>query len=396
MKPTIDLKDFLYHLPSDKIANQPNGKRDESKLLFFKKSAGIEKHIFNNISNLLPKKSNLIFNDSKVFPARLIFKKKSGSKIEIFCLESKSNITFKDGFYHAEWLCMVGNLKKWKEEVLEIKKENIILKATYITKINSENIIEFAWQGNENIFEVFEKVAELPLPPYMNRKANATDQLRYQTVYARNKGSVAAPTAGLHFTFDVLSSIFKNNHLIQYLTLHVGAGTFKPIKTTDIQAHEMHIEHFSVSIDLIQNIIDNPNVVAVGTTSMRVLESLYWIGNKLYKNLEFQNIHINQWDGFENDFNILNFEDSLKAILKYLDFHKLQFLAGTTSILIIPGYKFKICKGLVTNFHQPESTLILLVAAFVGEKWKEIYNFALENDFKFLSYGDSSLLLPND
>ncbi len=394
MIPEINLTDFLYHLPENKIASHPNAKRDESNLLYYKKDEKIEKYIFSNISNLLPSNTNLILNNSKVFPARLIFKKNTGSYIEIFCLESQSEITKNAEYYQSTWLCMVGNLKKWKGEKLEIETDGLYLSARYISKNESEHTIEFSWKGDENIFEIFEKVAELPLPPYMNRKANDIDKVRYQTIYAQNKGSVAAPTAGLHFTNSVLKSIAEKNISVHYLTLHVGAGTFKPIKTDTITQHLMHTEHFSISKEIILQIKNNPQVVVVGTTSMRVIESLYWIGLKIAIDFNLKNITLNQWEAYQNELPLLSLDESLHTIIRFLESKNEDFLIGTTSILIMPGYNFKICKGLITNFHQPESTLILLVAAFVGNKWKEIYHFALENDFKFLSYGDSSLLIP--
>lgn len=395
MIPEINLKDFLYSLPENKIASHPSENRDGSNLLFYEANSAITKHKFSNISNLLPKNSNLIFNNSKVFPARLIFKKLTGSIIEIFCLEANSETIKNAEYYQTNWLCMVGNLKKWKSETLDIQVDNIHLCAKYVEKKDDAHLVELSWKGSESIFEVFEKLAELPLPPYMNRKANEIDKVRYQTIYAQNKGSVAAPTAGLHFTQSVLDSLKEKNILTQYLTLHVGAGTFKPIKTDTISQHQMHTEHFSISQKVIISILENPNIVVVGTTSMRVIESLYWIGLKLKQNDAISSITLDQWDAYLIDNQNVSVKQSLEIILLFLQKNKLDFLVGTTSILIIAGYNFKICKGLITNFHQPESTLILLVAAFVGSKWKEIYQFALDNEFRFLSYGDSSLLLPN-
>lgn len=388
MIPQIHLPDYQYVLPEDKIPNFPTAERDKSRLLVYKKGE-ISSHIFNEISELIPTESLLVFNDTKVFPARLIFKKSTGAEIEIFCLQPVSVQKTVENMSEMHWLCMVGNQKRWKNEILE----NEFLKAEIVEKRESESVIKFSWKGEMAIYAVLEKIAELPLPPYMNRKATKEDQNRYQTVYANEKGSVAAPTAGLHFTENVLSSIEKKGIIRQKLTLHVGAGTFKPIKTEKIDNHNMHAERFSISLDLIKSLIENPFVVAVGTTSMRVLESLFWLGMKLQNTKILTEIFIHQWEPYEKKIEISSIE-ALNNIYNYMIMNKLEVLNGQTQIIIIPGYQFKICKGIVTNFHQPESTLILLVAAFLGKDWKKVYDFALSNDFRFLSYGDSSLLIP--
>lgn len=386
--PSIHLLDYQYVLPDEKIPNFPAQERDKSKLLFYNKGK-ISTHIFDEIHALIPTKSVLVFNDTKVFRARLFFNKSTGTVIEIFCLQPVSTQKTIENESEMQWLCMVGNQKKWKNEILE----NEYLKAEYIEKRESESVIKFSWKGEETIYSILEKTAELPLPPYMNRKATNEDKNRYQTVYANEKGSVAAPTAGLHFTEKVLAEIDKKEILRQKLTLHVGAGTFKPIKSEKIDNHNMHAERFSVSLDLIKSLIENQFVVSVGTTSTRVLESLYWLGVRLECTNTLSEIFIHQWEPYQNTDEILP-KQALENIYNYMILNKLEVLNGQTQIIIIPGYRFKICKAIITNFHQPESTLILLVAAFLGNDWKKVYDFALANDFRFLSYGDSSLLIP--
>lgn len=388
MIPQIHLPDYQYVLPDDKIPSFPSAERDKSKLLFYKNGA-ISSHVFTEISDLIPAQSLLIFNDTKVFPARLNFKKSTGSAIEIFCLQPVSIQKIVGNFSEMQWLCMVGNQKKWKGEILE----NKFLKAELIEKKEAESVIKFTWSGDLDFYSVLEQIAELPLPPYMNRKATTEDQNRYQTVYASEKGSVAAPTAGLHFTENVLYAIDKKGIKRQKLTLHVGAGTFKPIKSEKIDNHDMHSERFSVSVSLIKSLIENLFVVSVGTTSTRVLESLYWFGLQLEKQKTTSEVFVSQWEPYQNNTKILA-KQSLENIYNYMINNKLETLDGQTKIIIIPGYEFKICKGIITNFHQPESTLILLVAAFLGIDWKKVYDYALSNDFRFLSYGDSSLLIP--
>lgn len=388
MIPQIHLPDYQYVLPDDKIPSFPSAERDKSKLLYYKNGA-ISSHIFTEISDLIPAQSLLIFNDTKVFPARLNFRKSTGSAIEIFCLQPVSIQKTVGNFSEMQWLCMVGNQKKWKGETLE----NQFLKAELIEKREAESVIKFAWSGNLDFYSVLEQIAELPLPPYMNRKATIEDQNRYQTVYASEKGSVAAPTAGLHFTENVLLAIDNKGIKRQKLTLHVGAGTFKPIKSEKIDNHDMHSERFSVSILLIKSLIENQFVVSVGTTSTRVLESLYWFGLQLENHKTTSEVFVSQWEPYQNSIKI-SVKQSVENIYNYMISNKLETLDGQTKIIIIPGYEFKICKGIITNFHQPESTLILLVAAFLGSNWKKVYDYALSNDFRFLSYGDSSLLIP--
>lgn len=388
MIPQIHLPDYQYVLPDNKIPSFPSAERDKSKLLFYKNGA-ISSHVFTEISDLIPAQSLLIFNDTKVFPARLNFKKSTGSGIEIFCLQPVSVQKIVGNFSEMQWLCMVGNQKKWKGEILE----NQFLKAELIEKKEAESVIKFTWLGDLDFYSVLEQIAELPLPPYMNRKATTEDQNRYQTVYASEKGSVAAPTAGLHFTENVLYAIDKKGIKRQKLTLHVGAGTFKPIKSEKIDNHDMHSERFSVSVSLIKSLIENQFVVSVGTTSTRVLESLYWFGLQLEKQKTTSEVFVSQWEPYQNNTKI-SAKQSLENIYNYMINNKLETLDGQTQIIIIPGYEFKICKGIITNFHQPESTLILLVAAFLGTDWKKVYDYALSNDFRFLSYGDSSLLIP--
>lgn len=388
MIPKIYLPDYKYVLPIDRIPNFPAKERDQSKLLFYNKG-DVSSYIFSDISKILPTNSLLIFNDTKVFPARLIFKKSTGAIIEIFCLQPMSNQNTNESNSEMFWLCMVGNEKRWKKEVLK----NEYITAEYIEKRKDEVIVKFSFASDSNMYDILENNAELPLPPYMNRKANNEDKIRYQTVYASVNGSVAAPTAGLHFTNNVIKSIDENNIFRQKLTLHVGAGTFKPIKTEKIDDHAMHPERFSVTLDLIKCLINHSFVVAIGTTSTRVLESLYWLGVQLSYTKTLTEVYIQQWEPYQNPTNIST-TMALENVYNYMIINNLEVLHGLTQIIIVPGYVFKVCKAIITNFHQPESTLILLVAAFLGNNWKKVYDYALSNDYRFLSYGDSSLLIP--
>ena len=389
--PEINLKDYLYELPDDRIPNSPPLERSQSKLLVFNKGE-ISSVLFEGIVGQLPKEAHLVFNDTRVFPARMFFKRETGAQIEVFCLKSISLPKFDGQFWKMKWEVMVGNLKKWN--VGEVLSHATSLTVELIKKDESGCIVEFSWIGESNFYEILSQVAELPLPPYMNRKATEFDKIRYQTVYAKHVGSVAAPTAGLHFTQEILEKIITKGHQISHITLHVGAGTFKPIKTDKIAEHQMHSESFTVKKDTIQHIINNDYVISVGTTSMRVLESLYWLGvSILHQNMGLDEIQISQWVGYRDDYGT-NLQDSFAAILNQMELLELGEISGQTSIIIIPGYKFRVCKGLITNFHQPQSTLILLVAAFLGDNWRIVYDYALQNDFRFLSYGDSSILLP--
>ena len=427
----INIDDFNYDLPPGKIAQYPLEKRDHSKLLIYKNS-DISQDTFYNINDHLPSESLLVFNDTKVIHARIIFKKETGTPIELFCLEpfnKELQIAFQQQ-ENCEWKCLVGNNKKWKSGLLKI--ENACLtpapmlsgvgmeKATlYAEKIGQDNgnfIIRFSWKPKYLSFsEILEVFGKVPLPPYICRDAEKNDEDRYQTIFAKCDGSVAAPTAGLHFTEKVFHELAESGIKTQFLTLHVGTGTFKPVTDQNISDHEMHEEHFSVSRQLLQSIIKqgkNP-IFPVGTTSLRTIESLYWLGVKQILKKENM-LFLDQWESYELAENLptpdnigaggqaglptgkagkITVEDALSVLLRKMDDLAVSQLNASTKMIIIPGYDFKIANGIITNFHQPHSTLLLLVAAMIGEKWKETYEYALENDFRFLSYGDCCLFV---
>jgi len=397
----ISINDFDYDLPNERIALFPLENRDQSKLLIFKDEE-IKEDRFENISTHIPKESLLVFNNSKVINARIVFEKSTGSKIEIFCLEPAGE-THEYASVMAEkgssiWKCFVGGVSKWKIEFLEksvfINDKEIVFKAKIISNLSEGFIVKFEWNDETISFaEVLDKTGDVPLPPYIKRSTELTDTSRYQTVYAQLDGSVAAPTAGLHFTEQILAQL--NQHQIHqaFVTLHVGAGTFKPVKSETMQAHEMHSEWVDVDINTIQKIIDQKElIIAVGTTSLRTLESLYWLGVKSILNPDIEMLDIQQWDAYELPANEISKEAALTALLAWMNKKGVSRIFTTTQLLITPGYQFKIVKAMVTNFHQPKSTLLLLVAAAIGLKWKTCYEYALENGFRFLSYGDANLL----
>ncbi len=399
----ISIKDFTYHLPEDRIAKFPLEERDQSKLLVYKNDTILE-NIFSHLDEFLPKNSLLVFNNTKVIHARILFQKETGSTIEIFCLEPENNLDYQLAFNSKKvgvWKCMVGNAKRWKEEVL-IKKISssigeIELRAKKTKKLNDIFEIKFSWQPEHLSFsEVLHEAGNLPLPPYLNRKNIDADEERYQTVYAKHNGSVAAPTAGLHFTKNVIEKLNNKNIAKTYLTLHVGAGTFKPIKSETLAEHKMHEETVFISkkslMEIYNCLLKKKSLIAVGTTSTRTLESLYWHGVSLIKKIAKKEMQISQWEPYENAENNISNNEAIEAILKNLDENNLDELHGSTQIIIAPGYVFKMVDIIVTNFHQPENSLILLIAAFVGENWRKIYDYALKNNFRFLSYGDSSIL----
>ncbi len=397
--PKIPISLFNYNLPDEKIAKYPLANRDESKLLIYNHGT-ISESIFNNIANLIPTDSILYFNNTKVIQARLQFKKSTGALIEIFCLEPTENRDYQQVFAETEktsWKCIVGNSKKWKDGELEmnieIDKQLIILKASRKALKTDTSIIEFTWNNNSYSFgEIIETIGKTPIPPYLNRPSEQIDTHRYQTVYSQHKGSVAAPTAGLHFTPEILQALNQKNIQTRYITLHVGAGTFKPVKSETIDQHEMHDELFSISVDEIKYLSElDSKLIAVGTTTVRTLESLYWLGVKI--SLGQSPNKLNQTEAYELPQKIM-LKEALVEIINYLTKNNVTQLVAQTSIMIAPGYQFKIVKGLVTNFHQPQSTLLLLISALIGDKWKDVYDYALNNQFRFLSYGDSSLLLP--
>jgi len=402
----ISISDYTYSLPDEKIAAFPLQQRDASKLLIYK-DGQIKEDIYKNIAEYLPEKSLLVFNNTKVIPARILFKKITGGVIEIFCLEPYESVNEYNSIMqkkeNIKWKCMIGGAGKWKEgslmKELKIKNEIIKLEVKLVEKLSDAYVAEFSWQPSHYSFaEIIQHSGETPLPPYIKRKAEDSDKERYQTIYAEFDGSVAAPTAGLHFTTEIFSSFNKKNITTDYITLHVGAGTFKPVKAALMEDHEMHAEWIDVTINTIENICDNlqNTIVATGTTSLRTIESLYWLGVKTILNEDIlsDELMLHQWDVYESPLKETQHtaEESLSALIKWMKKNKQERLITKTQIIIAPGYKFRIAKALITNFHQPNSTLLLLVAAAVGDNWKTIYEHALKNDFRFLSYGDGSLL----
>ena len=401
----INIAEYDYPLPDERIAKYPLAERDASKLLIFKDNQLSENH-FRNIGNYLPPKSVLIFNETKVVRARLQFVKESGAAIEIFCLEPiTGNGDYQLAFSASspvEWHCLVGNSRRWKDGTLSmplnIKGKDVVLKAERIEKTDAYSVVRFLWEPTVISFaEVLETAGEIPLPPYLHREAEPSDRDRYQTVFAKYEGSVAAPTASLHLTKPLIAKLKEQGHTIEEVTLHVGAGTFRPVATDTIGEHEMHSESIIVKRQTIEHLHDNigRTIIPVGTTSMRTIESVYWIGVMLLEQgFEERNLHVNQWFPYQDRATLPSAKESLEAIIKYLETHHLDALHATTALMIAPSCPIMITKALITNFHQPKSTLLLLVSALIGEKWKEAYQFALDHDFRFLSYGDSCLFIP--
>ena len=396
----INIDEYDYPLPEERIAKYPLAERDASKLLVLKDEK-IEASQFKHIGDYLPPKALLVFNETKVIRARLQFQKETGSHIEIFCLEPDDDyqIAF-SSVSPVRWKCLVGNSKRWREGTLQMTLhadgKEIVLTANRIEKNDQYSEIEFSWEPSEIPFAtVLEAAGEIPLPPYLHRDAEPEDRDRYQTVFARYDGSVAAPTAGLHFTKPLLEQLKSNGFDLDEVTLHVGAGTFRPVATQTIGEHAMHSETIIVRKSLIQNLIKHlgGNIIPVGTTSTRTLESLYWIGMMLTEQgMAQRDLHVNQWYPY-NTHPTLSTKGALQKIIDYLDLHQLNRLEASTALMIAPSYKMKVISGLITNFHQPKSTLLLLVSALIGDQWKEAYQFALDNGFRFLSYGDSCLFL---
>lgn len=396
---SIQISDYGYPLPDERIAKYPLAQRDCSKLLVYRKG-NIDTHVFNELPACLPPNACLVFNNTRVIQARLQFFKQTGSRIEIFCLEpivpSAYDLMFQQTAT-CTWKCMVGNLKKWKSGLLqkqvEVKGKPLHLQAERMLTQGNTSHICFTWDREDCTFaEVLDAFGELPIPPYLNRSTEESDKTTYQTVYSKIKGSVAAPTAGLHFTDAVLNDIEKSGSKRCEVTLHVGAGTFQPVKAEQIGGHTMHTEVIEVkreSIALLQGQLGS--IVAVGTTSVRTIESLYYLGCRVASGCT--DMVVEQWEPYE-DPATLSAKEALQALLDYLDAQGATTLHASTRIIIAPGYTFKLVSALITNFHQPHSTLLLLLAAFVGEEWHRIYNYALANDYRFLSYGDSSLLMP--
>lgn len=419
----IKISDYNYDLPDERIAKFPIAQRDHSKLLVYKHGE-VSDDVFHHLPTYLPQGSLMIFNNTKVIQARLHFRKETGALIEVFLMEPAEPTDYELMFQttgHCSWLCMIGNLKKWKEGSLkrdfEIKGNKLTLSATMrrgdalgseaqkmVAKGGGTNYwVDFDWDNDKVSFaEILEAVGELPIPPYLNRKTEESDKTTYQTVYSKIKGSVAAPTAGLHFTDAVLKDLDAHGIDREEVTLHVGAGTFKPVKSLEIEGHQMHTEYIVVHRRSLEKLIKHEcRVIAVGTTSVRTIESLYYMGVHLLKHPEAneEDLHVKQWDPYElsEDGNLVDGitpMQAIQAIIDYLDRNALEALHSSTQIIIAPGYQYKIVKMLVTNFHQPQSTLLLLVSAFLKGDWKKVYDYALSHDFRFLSYGDSSLLIP--
>lgn len=399
----IKISDYNYPLPDERIAKFPLPVRDQSKLLVYRHGEVSETR-FTSLPDYLEAGELMIFNNTKVIQARLHFRKETGALIEIFCLEPIQPNDYVLNFQqtsHAAWLCMIGNLKKWKEgslhKEMNVKGHTITLTATRGECRGTSHWVDFTWDNPEITFaDILEVFGELPIPPYLNRETQESDKETYQTVYSKIKGSVAAPTAGLHFTERVLQALRDKGVDLEEVTLHVGAGTFKPVKSEEIEGHEMHTEYISVNRQTIEKLIAHGGkAIAVGTTSVRTLESLYYIGVTIASHPDAgqEELHVRQWQPYETHPTMTTVE-SLQQILDYMKHHELEALHTSTQIIIAPGYTYHIVQKMVTNFHQPQSTLLLLVSAFVKGDWQTIYDYALAHDFRFLSYGDSSLLIP--
>lgn len=400
----IQIQNYSYALPDERIAKFPIAERDHSKLLIYNKGE-VGEDVFYHLPEHLPQGALMVFNNTKVIQARLHFRKETGALIEIFLLEPAKPADYEQMFQTrdcCQWLCIIGNQKKWKEgalsRTLDINGQQMTITATRKGEAGTSQLIEFQWDGGTSLAEVIDAIGELPIPPYLNRKAEESDKTTYQTVYSKIKGSVAAPTAGLHFTERVLADLDQRGIEREELTLHVGAGTFKPVKSATIGEHDMHTEYVAVRRHTIERLLaHNGEAIAVGTTSVRTLESLYYMGLKVLRNsdLKEEDLHVKQWEPYEEvSGEKPEVKEVLQALLDWMVRNDLTVLHSSTQIIIAPGYDYKIVRMLVTNFHQPQSTLLLLVSAFVKGDWRKIYDYALSHDFRFLSYGDSSLLIP--
>ena len=409
----IHISEYSYVLPDERIAKFPMAERDHSKLLLYRHGE-VGEDVFYNLPQYLPTGALMVMNNTKVIQARLHFRKVNargehlGALIEVFLLEPAQPADYEQMFQQTErcqWLCLVGNLKKWKEGALTLEHGPLTIQAVRKGEVGTSQLIEFQWTGGCSFAEVIDAIGELPIPPYLNRATQESDKTTYQTVYSKIKGSVAAPTAGLHFTQRVLQDVDARGIEREEVTLHVGAGTFKPVKSATIGEHPMHTEYIAVRRQTIERLIAHGgNAIAIGTTSVRTLESLYYMGLKVLANPDVaeEELHVSQWEPYESEKLKVKSEewaaasamDALQALLAWMDRHGLTVLHSSTQIIIAPGYDYKIVKMLVTNFHQPQSTLLLLVSAFVHGDWHRIYDYALAHDFRFLSYGDSSLLIP--
>lgn len=399
MSVNINIKDYNYELPDSRIAKYPLEERDQSKLLEFRDSC-ITEHIFRDLPGLLPDNAIMVFNDTKVVPARLHFRRESGASIEVFCLEPHLPVEYNVNFAstgQCEWRCIVGNVKKWKGDVLRLDNPDgdesvslMNLRAELVERQGETSIVRFSWDNGAAFSAVLEACGRIPIPPYLNRDTESIDSERYQTLYAKYRGSVAAPTAGLHFTDAVLEAIRNRGIDTETVCLHVGAGTFLPVKSDNVAEHRMHREPFSVSLDFLMKLRHGGHqVIAVGTTSVRTLESLYYVGVGIIEEGEAKDV--DQWAPYSREYDY-SLEESLDAIINYLKARGETSLRVGTRIIIVPGFRFRVVDVLVTNFHQPQSTLLLLISAFIGGEWKPVYEYALAHSFRFLSYGDSSLL----
>lgn len=404
----LSIHDFTYELPDSSIAKFPLPERDQSKLLVYQNNT-ITEDRYSQLANHLPEASLLIFNNTKVVEARLLFQKPNGGRIEIFCLEPHEQYPdITTAMLQKEkvwWKCLVGGAKKWKDGplVMQMKhtdENDIVLTATKTEQLSDCFVIALHWNKPELSFaEILHLAGVIPLPPYLNRSAEETDAERYQTIYARHDGSVAAPTAGLHFTDALFEKLAAKKIAHDFVTLHVGAGTFKPVKANTMQEHDMHAEFIDVNKTFIENLLLHlpETIIAVGTTSVRTLESLYWLGVKVLLNpaIKPEALHVSQWDPYDTATPVYGCNEALQALINWMGKNQAEKLITKTQIIIAPGYRFRIIHALITNFHQPQSTLLLLVSAITGNNWKQIYQYALENNFRFLSYGDGSLLWLN-
>ncbi|MBU8883310.1 S-adenosylmethionine:tRNA ribosyltransferase-isomerase [Kaistella sp. DKR-2] len=401
----LRIEDFTYNLPAEKIAYNPVNPRDQSKLLVYQDEK-ISEDTYRNISQYLPENAVLVFNDTKVVKSRLFFKNENGANIEVFCLEPYGEaIDYEQHFLEQNsvtWICFIGKASKWKEEKLSksinLDGLEVNLSAEIVGKLEDAYLVKFCWSPGDLPFgKIMDAAGVTPLPPYIKRVAEKVDEESYQTVYSENEGSVAAPTAGLHFTEKVLQDLEDRGISSLFTTLHVGAGTFKPVKSEVMENHVMHSEYLNITTAFLEDLVTKIRrpVITVGTTSTRTLESIYWMGNQIVKNpdISYEELKITQWLPYESE-SVCTAEEAITALLNWIKNTQQDHLSIETEIIIAPGYSFKIVKGLITNFHQPQSTLLLLVSALIGDDWKNIYQYALENDFRFLSYGDGSLLLP--
>lgn len=390
MIPDIRIEDYSYELPDERIAKYPLEFRDASKLLIYREGE-CRQQVFRELPDFLPENAIMVFNDTKVVPARLFFHKETGAVIEIFCLQPEEPAEYNTNFAataSCRWKCVIGNARKWKGEILKADVSG--LTAALISREGQTGVVEFRWEGGHPFSKILEMCGRIPIPPYLNRDTEAIDLERYQTLYAHIRGSVAAPTAGLHFTDDVLKRIREKGIETENVCLHVGAGTFLPVKTSSVSEHPMHREPIVVKKAFLEKLRDSDRkVTAVGTTSVRTLESLYYAGVSCIERGE--PVEIGQWAPYEREYGY-TLKEALDAIVRYLDNNSLDELKVGTRIIIVPGFKFRVVDYMITNFHQPQSTLLLLISAFVGGDWRTIYDYALANGFRFLSYGDSSLL----